>query len=329
MIDFTAPDYVNTNGVELAVYHAGPNPADTDKPTVVFLHGFPELAYSWRAQMEAMAAEGYPVFAPDQRGFGRSSKPDGKENYTMKHLTDDLVGMLDHYSVEKAVFVGHDWGALVLWSLPFYCGNRVLGYAGLNLPLTRHYPIDPISMMRAKLGEDMYIVRFQTEGACEPILEADVEQTFHFFMRRPTLGKKRESSVSFDVENLDLMSLLQKGEAAWGGELLLSETDMQVYIDAYSKGGFTAPLHWYRNMAENWEYQRRFLVDGALPKVNKPCLMITADLDRACPPTLANGMEHLCSPYTRVELKGCGHWSQQEKPAEVNKALLKWLSQHF
>ncbi len=329
MIDFQKPDLIETNSITLAVYRAGPEPVETDKPPIVFLHGFPELAYSWRAQMEALSVAGYPVFAPDQRGYGRSSKPLGKENYTMEKLTGDLVGLLDHYGLEKAVFVGHDWGALVLWSLPFYCGDRVRGYAGLNLPLTRHYPLDPISLMRAKLGDDMYIVCFQDEGACEPILEDDVQKTFRFFMRRPSLNKKRQPSVSFDIENLDLIGLLQKGESAWGGDLLLSEADMQVYVNAYSAGGFTAPLHWYRNMAENWEAQKAFLEDGALPLVETPCLMITADLDRACPPKLADGMENLCKPYSRVDLKGCGHWSQQEKPDEVNNILLSWLSQNF
>lgn len=329
MIDFNAPEYVDTNNVTLPVYKAGPEPADTSKPAVFFLHGFPELAYSWRAQMEALASEGYPVFAPDQRGFGRASKPRGKDNYTMARLTGDLTGLLDHYGLKDAIFVGHDWGALVLWSLPFYCGHRVKGYAGLNIPLGKHYPVDPISMMRAKLGEEMYIVRFQEEGACEPILEADVRQTFRFFMRKPSAVSSAKPSVAFAEEKLDLMALLQRGEQAWGGDLLLRDEELQIYIDAYTEGGFTAPLHWYRNMAENWEAQKAFLVDGVLPKVEKPCLMITADMDRACPPSLADGMEELCTPYERISLKGCGHWSQQEKPNEVNAALLSWLEANF
>jgi len=329
MLDFEKPEFVETNGVTLPVYRAGPALVDTKKPPVFFLHGFPELAYSWRAQMEALGRAGYPVFAPDQRGFGKASKPDGRENYRMAHLTADLVGLLDYYNIEDAVFVGHDWGALVLWSMPFYCGNRVKGYAGLNVPLTRHYPVDPITMMRNKLGENMYIVRFQEEGACEPILEANVRDTFRFFMRKPKFAQQKAPSVSFNEKNLDLLALLQRGEAAWGGELLLSETDMQVYSEAYAAGGFTAPLHWYRNMTENWQAQHAFLVDGTLPKVEKPCLMITADLDRACPPKLSDGMEKMCTHYTRVDLKGCGHWSQQEQPEAVNRIMLKWLADNF
>ncbi len=329
MVDFSNPEFVDTNGVTLPVYRAGPNFEDTEKPTIVFLHGFPEIAYSWRAQLEYFAEAGHPVIAPDQRGYGRSSKPEGKENYTMKHLSEDLAGLLDHYGIEKAVFVGHDWGAIILWQLPFYIGDRVMGCAGLNVPLMRHFPIDPISIFRAKLGEQMYIVRFQDEGACEPILEKDLRETFRFFLRKPSMNKQEKTTFAFEVKNLDLISLLQAGEEAWGGEVLMPDEELQHYIDAYSASGFTGPLHWYRNMAENWETQKQFVTDGNLPKIEKPCLMITAEVDRACPPELADGMEELCEPYTRHDLKGCGHWSQQERSEEVNETIHNWLKAHF
>ncbi len=325
---------VDVGEVTLPVYKAGPDPKDTDKPPLVFLHGWPDIAYSWRKQMEALAAEGYPVFAPDQRGYSKASKPEGVENYTMAKLTGDLAGLLDHYDLKDAVFIGHDWGAIILWQLPHYMGDRVRGYAGLAVPLMRHFPIDPISMFKARLGEDMYIVRFQTEGACEPVLEADLEATFKFFHRRPGGGKAgsfeaKNDDFSFSTKNLDLISLLQAGEGAWGGEELLSEDELQYYVDAYAESGFTGPLHWYRNMAQNWEAEKAFLVDGALPKLMKPCLMITAELDRACPPSLSDGMEDLCEPYERIDLKGCGHWIASERTEEVNEALKGWLKKHF
>jgi len=329
MIDFTKPEFVNVGEVTLPVYKAGPDPKETDKPALVFLHGWPDIAYSWRHQMEELAKEGYPVFAPDQRGYGRASKPVGKENYTMAKLAGDLAGLLDHYGLGDAVFIGHDWGAIILWQLPFYIGNRVRGCAGLAVPLMRHFPVDPISLFRARLGDEMYIVRFQTEGTCEPILEKDLEATFKFFHRRPAPEKSSSGNFSFSTENLDLISLLQAGETEWGGEELLSTDELQMFVDAYQESGFMGPLHWYRNMTENWEAQKQFLVDGELPKVMKPCLMITAELDRACPPSLADGMEDLCEPYERIDLKGCGHWIPAERTAEVNAALKKWLARHF
>lgn len=329
MIDFDTPEFVDVGEVTLPVYIGGPKPEETERPPIVFLHGWPDVAYSWRHQMAHFAALGYPVLAPDQRGYGRASKPEGRENYTMAKLTGDLAGLLDHYGLEDAVFVGHDWGAIVLWQLPFYIGDRVRGCAGLAVPLMRHFPIDPISLFKARLGEKMYIVRFQEEGACEPILEADLEATFKFFHRRPASDPAANANFSFSTEGLDLISLLQEGEGAWGGEAILNEEELAYYVAAYKEGGFTGPLHWYRNMAANWEAQKQFLIGGELPKVEKPCLMITAELDRACPPSLADGMEDLCEPYERVDLKGCGHWLPAERTVEVNTALQDWLLKHF
>jgi len=329
MIDFANPEFVKTNGVTLPVYKDGPALDATDKPPVVFLHGWPDLAYSWRKQMAAIAAQGYPVLAADQRGFGKAPQPEGKENYTMAKLTGDMAGLLDHYGIDKAVFVGHDWGAIVLWQLPFYIGDRVLGCAGLNVPLMPHFPMDPLAIFKARLGEKMYIVRFQQEGSCEPILEADLEATFNFFHRGPKVSASGETNFSFSVENLDLIGLLESGEAKWGGEPLLDADELKIYVDAYKESGFTAPLHWYRNMSENWQDQKQFLVDGVLPKVEMPCLMITAELDNACPPSLSDGMENLCEPYERIDLKGCGHWLPAERTEDVNKALKGWLARHF
>src|SRR5258705_691502 len=102
---------IATNGIRMSVTEQGEGPA------VVLCHGFPELAYSWRHQLPALAAAGFPVIAPDQRGYGRSSRPDAIEDYDIDHLTGDLVGLLDALGEERAVFVGHDWGSLVVSSL--------------------------------------------------------------------------------------------------------------------------------------------------------------------------------------------------------------------
>lgn len=326
MTDWPTPEMVPTNGVNIGVYRMGPEVGQSSKPPIVFLHGFPEIAYSWRSQMTAFANAGHPVFAPDQRGYGVSDAPQGVAEYTMQKLTDDLKGLLDHYGIDRAVFVGHDWGAIVLWSLPFYMPERLLGCAGLNVPLLPHYPMDPIDMFRARFGEDMYIVRFQTEGACEPILERDLMQTFRFFLRKPNKGKPTKSDVPFEEKSLDLLGLLEKGPEAWGGEQLLSDDETAVYAQAYEKNGFTGPLHWYRNFTTNWRDQRRFLVDGKLPRLTLPCLMITADLDRACPPAIAEPMAYMCENYTRIDLKACGHWSQQERASDVNAAIRDWVA---
>jgi len=320
------PEMIETNAISMAVYRAGPRPDETEKPAIFFLHGFPEIAYSWRAQLSFFADAGYPVFAPDMRGFGASDAPEGQSEYTMEKLTGDIAGLLDHYGLEKAVFVSHDWGALVMWQLPFYQKDRILGLAGLNVPLLPHYPMDPIDMMKARFGDDMYIVRFQEEGACEPLLEKDLMQTFRYFLRKPNKGMSAKSDVPFEEKSLDLLGLLELGEEKWGGEQLMSADDLKVYADAYARNGFTPPLHYYRNMSANWIDQRRFLTDdGTLPFVDLPCLMITAELDRACPPEIAEPMADMVAPYERVDLNDCGHWSQQERATDVNAAIHTWL----
>src|SRR5687767_9987610 len=119
---------VATNGVELHVLEAG------EGPPVVLAHGFPELAYSWRHQIPALAEAGYHVVAPDQRGYGRSSRPEAVEDYDMVHLTDDLVGLLDDLGEDKAVFVGHDWGSMVVWQMSLMHPDRVAGVVGMSVP---------------------------------------------------------------------------------------------------------------------------------------------------------------------------------------------------
>ncbi len=141
MIDFPEPTMIKTNGIDMAVYEMGPK----DGVPVVMCHGFPELAYSWRHQLPALAAAGYRAIAPDQRGYGRSARPDGIENYDMAHLTGDLVGMLDTLGIDKAIFAGHDWGGLVVWQMPLFHESRVAGIIGVNTPFLPRPPMDPIA----------------------------------------------------------------------------------------------------------------------------------------------------------------------------------------
>lgn len=328
-VDFAAPEIVPVNGIRLAVYRDGPDWRTTHKPPIVLLHGWPELAYSWRKQIAALASAGYPVFAPDNRGFGNSDKPAGKDQYAMPVLVGDVAGLLDHYGIEKAVLVGHDWGALVLWALPFYIPERLLGCIGMNVPLFGLPPVDPLTMFRAAYGDDMYIVRFQEEGACEPALERDLARTFRFFFRGPGPNSKGLDDGAFENEKLDLISLLERPEETWGGVPLVSDADVAVYAHGY-RDGMTAPLNWYRNFVSNWQdLKSKAGKDGKLPVVEVPCLQFLAELDRACPPALADGMEERCRDLEVILLEGCGHWVQQERTNEINQGMLDWLARKF
>lgn len=326
---FDHPKMIASGDIKLALYRAGPLPAESDKPAVVFMHGFPELARSFRHQMEALAAAGHPVFAPDMRGFGKSDKPDGVGSYGMAKLVGDMEAVLDSQGIEKAVFVGHDWGAFVLWALPFYAPERLLGCTALNYPLMPRLKISPILAFRLLFHRRMYMLQFQKEGRAEPILEQDIERTMRFFMRRVGDSDTNAIDMSFKGKSLNILDQLQGDETDWFGEPLMKDRELQYYIDAFTEGGFTKPIHYYRNMKANWKDMKRFLEKGRLPFVDLPCLIVTSEFDFATPPRFANGMHKRCGPLKRVELKDCSHWVQMEKPDEVNDALLAWLGEQF
>ncbi len=326
---FDDPIFVDNAEVRLAVYRDGPSPDRAAKPPVVFMHGFPELARSFRAQMKALADAGHPVFAPDMRGYNLSDKPTDPRAYAMPALVSDMRAILDHFGIKRAVFVGHDLGAFVLWALPFYMPDRLLGCAGLSYPLLPRLPINPLWGMRLLFHRRMYMLQFQKEGRCEPLLEADVARTMRFFMRKVGGFDTSRIDMSFKGKALNIMEQLEGPEDDWIGEPLLPDAELEVYINAFKQGGFTAPIHWYRNIRTNWRDMKRFLVKGKLPFVDLPCLVVTAKWDFATPPRLANGMHKMCAPFDRVDLKGCSHWLQMEKPGEVSAALLDWMGRHF
>ena len=162
MIEMPPLQFAETNGIRMGFYEAGPK---TDAPPVVLCHGWPELAFSWRHQIKALAEAGIRVIAPDQRGYGATDRPEPVEAYDMEHLTGDLVGLLDHLKIDKAIFVGHDWGGFVVWQMPLRHPSRVAGVVGVNTPHWDRAPMDPIALFRQRFGDQMYIVQFRIRRA--------------------------------------------------------------------------------------------------------------------------------------------------------------------
>ncbi|HEY5238517.1 MAG TPA: alpha/beta hydrolase [Rhizomicrobium sp.] len=318
--DFPTPTMIKTNGINMAVYEAGPK---TGLP-IVLCHGFPELAYSWRYQIPALAAAGYRVLAPDQRGYGGTSGSADVESYDMPHLTGDLVGMLDAFGIDKAVFVGHDWGGFVVWHLPTFHPDRVAGVIGVNTPFLARPPVDPIMGMRALFGENMYIVQFQKPGYAENILGKDVARTFRFFMRKNVVTAAQFEQMPKEMRGLALLEALQWDEAMWPGEALMSPQELQVFIDTFSRTGFTGGINWYRNFTRNW------VLTGTMEqKVRAPGLMIMAEDDVVLRPAMADGMERFVPDLEKVLIMNCGHWTQQERPEETSRAMIDWLKRRF
>jgi pimeloyl-ACP methyl ester carboxylesterase len=309
------------NGIEVGYYEAGPRQG----VPVVLSHGFPELAFSWRHQIKALGDAGRWVIAPDQRGYGLSSKPDSVSDYDIEHLTGDMVGLLDHLGVERAIFCGHDWGGMVVWQMALMHPDRVAGVIGLNTPFMPRGPSDPIAGMRERFGPDMYIVWFQNPEDPEAVLGADTLRTMSFFMRKPAALQAAAQPQGASGSTFAFKDLLKAWDGKTGGDPLLSPDELAVFADAFREGGFFGPVSWYRNFTRNWE-----LGEGLPTRIDGvPCLMITAELDAVLPPSAAAHMPALIGDLETKLITGSGHWTQQEKPAEVNRLMLDWLDRRF
>jgi pimeloyl-ACP methyl ester carboxylesterase len=315
--DPAAPDrrIVRSNGIDLAVAEQG------DGLAVVLCHGFPELAYSWRHQMPALAAAGYRAIAPDLRGYGGSSIPDDVAAYDIVNLTDDLTGLLDALGQERAVFVGHDWGAIVVWNLAVLAPERVRGVAGLSVPFVPRSPLPPTQLMRALAGDRFfYILYFQAVGPADQELAHDPRAAVARIMWSASGDAPREAIRRLPKEGTGYLDMLSDPPALppW-----LSSQDVDVYATAFDRTGFTGGLNYYRNMDRNWELTEH--VAGA--KVTQPALFVVGERDpvlRMTPPQVMDGwLEDL---RASVVVPGAGHWVQQERPDEVNAALLGFLS---
>jgi pimeloyl-ACP methyl ester carboxylesterase len=305
--DFPEPTLVSVNGVELEVFEAGRHHAG--RP-IVLCHGWPEHAFSWRYQIPALAAAGYHVIVPNQRGYGNSSRPAEVTEYDIEHLSGDLVALLDHYGYEDATFVGHDWGAMVVWGLTLLHPHRVNAVINLSLPYQERGEKPWIEFMEEMLGGDFYFVHFNRQpGVADAVLE---ENTFRFlrnmYRKNEPLGAPEPGMVMINLATAETPR----------GEPLMSDDELAVFVSAFEASGFTGGINWYRNLDRNW----RLLADVD-PIIRQPALMIHGDRDAI------QRSENLTAFVPHVEVVGldCGHWIQQEKPEETNQAILKWLDQ--
>lgn len=303
--DFPRPVLVPVNGVELEVFEAGQHNAG--KP-IVLCHGWPEHAFSWRHQVPALVAAGYHVIVPNQRGYGNSSRPDEVTAYDVKQLSGDLVALLDHYGYDDATFVGHDWGAMVVWALTLLHPSRVDKVINLSLPYQERGEIPWIEFMEQILGSDYYFVHFNRQpGVADAVLD---ENTFRFLRN---LYRKNEPLKA--PEPGMAMTNLARAEAPLG-EPLMSDSELAVFVAAFEESGFTGSINWYRNLDRNWH-----LLADVNPIIHQPALMIYGDRDMVPP----SGNLATFVPNVETVSLDCGHWIQQERPQETNQAILSWL----
>jgi len=307
---------IDTNGIRMHLVEAGSG------PLVLLCHGFPESWYSWRHQLPALARAGYRAVAPDMRGYGGTDAPAEIERYTQLHHVGDMLGVLDALGEEHAVIVGHDWGAPVAWNAALVRPDRFRAVAALSVPYSPRGSVRPTEGLRALFGERfMYMLYFQAPGVAEVELERDPRDTIRRFLH----------AISGDAPPGTGFVAKQKGAGVLDGmpdpdklPAGLTETDIDFYAEAFARTGFRGGLNWYRNLDRTWE----LMAPWHRAKIVVPALFVAGDRD----PVIAlrrEALEHLRETVPgltkSVLLPGCGHWTQQERPDEVNAELLGWL----
>jgi pimeloyl-ACP methyl ester carboxylesterase len=305
---------VKTNGIELHVAEAG------EGPLVLLLHGWPESWYSWRHQLKALAEAGYRAVAPDVRGYGESDCPEAVDAYTMKTLLADGIGLLDALEEDRAVLVGHDWGAPIAWASAALHPERYRAVVGLSVPHVGRAPVRPTQLFRQSFGERwFYVLYFQEPGVAEAELEADVPLSVRtilagvpgFDITAPAVQAKKQGDGF--LTGIDAPVALP----SW-----LTEEDVAYFARQLERSGFRGGLNRYRNMDRDWEE----LPELAITKIEQPALFITGEKD----PARLLAPAHLMKPLVpqlrdTIVIPGAGHWIQQERAAQVNAALLAFL----
>lgn len=306
--------------ISLSVHEAG------DGPAIVLCHGFPELAYSWRHQFEPLRDAGLRVVVPDQRGYGASDVPDGITSYDMEHLTGDMVGLLDALEIDKAIFVGHDWGGFVAWAMPLLHPDRTAGVIGVNTPYMARGQISPSEMLGLVAGgapEKIYILWFQDPGVAESVLDANPSLVFEKLMRKSQPLEEVAAQVA--ESGGDMNPFRRLAELPETSDPLLTQAELAVYTQSFASTGFRGGISWYRNLDRNWKLHPEIGTE----EIRHPALMVTAEWDLALRPEMAADMPSRCSDLETVMIKKCGHWTQQEKPDELNDIMISWLKKRF
>jgi pimeloyl-ACP methyl ester carboxylesterase len=308
---------VDAGGLPMHIAEAGTG------PLILLLHGFPECWYSWRHQLTALAAAGWHAVAPDQRGYCSTGGPDEADRYTMLHLAGDVIGLLDALGAERAVVAGHDWGAPVAWNTALLRPDRIRGVIGLSVPYTPRGSIPPVQALRALFGDGFYICYFQQPGVAEAELARDPRATFRRLLYGAS-GDATTGGVPVVPPGGEFLDLSPEPAALPGW---LTEDDIGVFAAEFAESGFARPLNWYRAMDLSWELTAAW----QHAPIRVPAAYLAGDRDVAV--SFLGGAAIIDQlrgtvPGLRTArlLPGCGHWTQQERPAEVSAAMIEFVS---
>jgi pimeloyl-ACP methyl ester carboxylesterase len=307
---------IQTNGINMHIAEAGSG------PLVLLVHGFPESWYSWRHQLPALAEAGYHAVAPDVRGYGRTDAPQPIEAYSMRNMVADMAGVLDALGEETAVIVGHDWGAPIAWNSAVLRPERYRAVAGLSVPFLQRSPLPPTQLFKLAFKENFfYILYFQEPGVAEAELEADPRRSMRLFLFAASGDAPQDPLTWQKPKTSTFLAGMPEPERlpSW-----LTEADLDYFTAEFARTGFRGGLNRYRNMDRDWEEIPE--LTGA--KVTQPAIFIAGERDGviAMNPAGVTAMKETVSNLRKtLLLPGAGHWTQQERPAEVNAALIEFL----
>lgn len=295
-------------------------------PLVVMVHGFPESWYSWRHQIGPVAAAGFTACAIDVRGYGGSDKPQDVAAYDMESIVGDVVGVADALSPgEPAVLLGHDWGAPIVWNSALARPDRFRAVAALSVPFMG-VPKRPFTEVFRQAftakGRFFYQEYFQQPGVAEAELEADVRG----FLRKFIYAICGDAPAGSWPDKPHGAKLLEGLVDPQPFPVWLTETDLDYYVAEFEASGLRGPLNRYRNHERDYAWAQQF----ADRRIEQPALFVGGTKDPAS--TLFGAISDpvaAMAPYVpNLEghmLDGCGHWTQQERPEEVNRLVLDWL----
>lgn len=304
---------VSVNGIDLLVREQGHG------PLVLLCHGWPELSYSWRHQIPALANAGFHVVAPDMRGFGRSSAPAELDAYSIFDLVGDMVALAASYGASRAAIVGHDWGAAVAWHAALFRPDLFCGVAGLSVPPPYRGRERPLDSLHKQGIKNFYWQYFQPPGVAEAEFERDPDRT----LRTIYAGGFADSAALFVTPG---EGLLPRAQPAPPLPEWLDENDLAEFVSGFRAGGFRGGLNWYRNLDRNWD----LTAPWQDAQIRQPSLFIAGAQDAVVTGLIGGKriaeMERVLPALTRkLIIPEAGHWIQQERPGEVNAALVEFL----
>ena len=310
---------IRTNGVKLRCAVEG------DGPLVLLIHGWPESWYSWRHQIGPLREAGYRVVVPDVRGYGESDAPQAVEAYDMENMIGDVLGLLDHFAQERAVLIGHDWGAPIVWNTTALHPDRVRAVAALSVPYAPRGKISSLDLWKQiYAGRFFYQLYFQEPGVAEAEFEADIRTALRKIYYA---GSGDSPKGMFRSDKLPDARMLDDFPDPAKLPGWLTDQDIDYYTEQFRKSGFRGPLNRYRNQQRDWE--RLTALGGA--RITRPACFIAGRRDGVLKfvPNfdMVEHMKRWVDDLRVCEIiEGAGHWIQQERPDEVTRLLLGFLA---